>query len=48
MPISISNVAKNSIKISAVQAIGAVVALFASMYVATIILPEQYGIYGFL
>jgi O-antigen/teichoic acid export membrane protein len=48
MPINITKVAKNSLKISIVQIAGAAVALFASMYVATIILPEQYGIYGFL
>lgn len=48
MPINITNIAKNSFKISAVQIIGAVFALLASMYVATIVLPEEYGIYGFL
>lgn len=48
MPINITNIAKNSFKISIVQMAGAVVALGASMYVATIILPEQYGVYGFL
>jgi O-antigen/teichoic acid export membrane protein len=48
MTISITNVAKNSLKISAVQTIGAVVALLATMYVATIVLPDEYGIYGFL
>jgi O-antigen/teichoic acid export membrane protein len=48
MTINITNIAKNSLKISLVQIIGAALALLASMYVATIILPEQYGIYGFL
>lgn len=37
MTISITNVAKNSLKISAVQTIGAAVALLATMYVATIV-----------
>ena len=48
MTISITNIAKNSLKFSTVQIIGAVISMLASMYVATIILPEEYGIYGFL
>ena len=48
MTISITNIARNSLKFSTVQVIGAVIAMLASMYVATIIVPEEYGIYGFL
>ncbi len=48
MTISITNIAKNSLKFSTVQIIGAVISTLASMYVATIIAPTEYGIYGFL
>jgi O-antigen/teichoic acid export membrane protein len=48
MTISITHVAKNALKFSVVQIIGAVVSLLASLYIATIILPDEYGIYGFL
>ena len=48
MTISITNIAKNSLKFSTVQVIGAVISTLASMYIATIILPEEYGVYGFL
>ncbi len=48
MTISITNIAKNSLKFSTVQIIGAAISMLAVMYVATIILPEEYGIYGFL
>jgi O-antigen/teichoic acid export membrane protein len=48
MTISITNIAKNSLKFSTVQIIGAAISMLASMYIATIILPDEYGIYGFL
>ena len=48
MTISITNIARNSLKFSAVQIIGAVIAMLTSMYVATIIAPKEYGVYGFL
>jgi O-antigen/teichoic acid export membrane protein len=48
MAISITNVAKNAMKFSTVQIIGAVVGTLSSMYIATIIAPTEYGIYGFL
>ena len=48
MTISITNVAKNALKFSMVQMIGAIVSLLASLYIATIVLPDEYGIYGFL
>ncbi|MBN1162052.1 MAG: oligosaccharide flippase family protein [Dehalococcoidales bacterium] len=48
MTISIINIARNSLKFSTVQIIGAIIAVLSSMYVATIIAPKEYGIYGFL
>ena len=48
MTISITNIAKNSLKFSTVQIVGAVIGTLAAMYVATIIAPTEYGIYGFL
>lgn len=48
MTISITHIAKNSLKFSIVQIVGAVVSLLASLYIATVILPDEYGIYGFL
>lgn len=48
MTISILNIARNSLKFSAVRIIGAIIAVLTSMYVATIIVPKEYGIYGFL
>lgn len=48
MTINITNVAKHSLKFSTVQIIGAAISMLASMYIATVILPTEYGIYGFL
>ena len=48
MTISITNIARNSLKFSMVQIIGAVIAMLTSMYVATILVPQEYGVYGFL
>ncbi len=48
MTISITHIAKNSLKFSVVQIVGAVVGMLASLYVATVVLPAEYGVYGFL
>ena len=48
MTISITHIAKNSLKFSTVQIVGAVLGMLASLYAATIILPTEYGVYGFL
>lgn len=48
MTINITNIAKNSLKFSTVQIIGAVISVLATMYITTIILPDEYGVYGFL
>jgi O-antigen/teichoic acid export membrane protein len=48
MTISITHIAKNSLKFSVVQIVGAVLGMLASLYAATIILPAEYGVYGFL
>jgi len=48
MAISIINLAKNSLKFTSVQLISAFIAVPVSIYVATILVPEEYGTYGFL
>ncbi|MFC1991149.1 oligosaccharide flippase family protein [Chloroflexota bacterium] len=48
MSISIIDVARNSLKFSTVQAIFILISLPVSIYVATILVPEEYGVYGLL
>ena len=48
MPLSIINIAKNSIKFSTVNILAAAIALPVGIYVATVVTPEEYGVYGFL
>lgn len=48
MAISIINVAKNSLKFTTVGAISALLGVPVSIYVATILVPEEYGVFGFL
>jgi O-antigen/teichoic acid export membrane protein len=48
MAISIINIAKNSLKFSSVQIVYALVSMLVTIYVATILAPEEYGTYGFL
>lgn len=48
MELSIINIAKNSLKFSVVSVISALLGLFVTIYVATILAPEEYGIYGLL
>jgi len=48
MAISIVEIARSSIKFSAVNILTAVIALPVGIYVATILVPYEYGIYGFL
>jgi O-antigen/teichoic acid export membrane protein len=48
MAISIINIARNSLKFTSVNFLAALISLPVTVYVATIVVPEQYGIYGFL
>ncbi len=48
MALSIINVAKHSLKFSSVQFIVSLISLPVSIYVATVLVPEEYGIVGFL
>lgn len=48
MAISIINIAKISLKFTSVQVISAFISVPVSIYVATILVPEEYGVYGFL
>ncbi len=48
MPLSIINIAKNSFKFSTINIIAAAIALPVGIYVATVVSPEEYGVYGFL
>ena len=48
MAISIIHIVRNSLKFSLVRAISAILGLPVTIYVATILVPEEYGIYGFL
>ena len=48
MAISVIDIAKNSLKFSSASLLGALVLLPVNIYVATILLPEEYGVYGFL
>lgn len=48
MGISVTNIAKNSLKFTSIQAIATVISLPINIYVATILVPKEYGTYGFL
>ncbi len=48
MTINVTNVAKNSLKFTSVQIIAALISLPVSIYIATILVPAEYGVYGFL
>lgn len=48
MSISFLYIIKNSFKFSAVRAIAILIGVPVTIYVATILTPEEYGLYGFL
>jgi O-antigen/teichoic acid export membrane protein len=48
MPLSIINIAKNSLKFTSVKTVAALAMLGVTLYAATILLPEEYGTYGLL
>jgi O-antigen/teichoic acid export membrane protein len=48
MAISIINTAKNSLKFTSVQIISALITIPVNIYIATVLVPEEYGNYGFL
>ena len=48
MAISIINIVRNSLKFSSVNFLAAVIAMPVTLYVATILVPEEYGVFGFL
>ncbi len=48
MPISIINIARNSMKFTFVKVISAVAGLAVTLYAATILTPTEYGTYGLL
>jgi O-antigen/teichoic acid export membrane protein len=48
MPLSIINIAKNSLKFTSVRTVAALTGLGVTLYAATILLPEEYGTYGLL
>ncbi len=48
MAISIINILRNSVKFTSVQAISKLILMPVTIYVATVLVPEEYGIYGFL
>lgn len=48
MAISIINIARHSVKFTSVNFLGALISVAVTIYVATILVPEEYGIYGFL
>ncbi|MFC1904263.1 oligosaccharide flippase family protein [Chloroflexota bacterium] len=48
MAISVLNIIRNSLKFSSVNLLTGLISLPVSVYVATIILPEEYGVFGFL
>lgn len=48
MMLSIISIAKNSLKFSVVSVVSALLGLVVTLYVATVLAPEEYGIYGFL
>jgi O-antigen/teichoic acid export membrane protein len=48
MAVSIISILKNSVKFTFVKAISAFIGLPVTIYVATVLVPEEYGIYGLL
>ncbi|OGO58324.1 MAG: hypothetical protein A2025_02090 [Chloroflexi bacterium RBG_19FT_COMBO_47_15] len=48
MAISIINIARNSLKFSSVNFLAALISMPVTIYAATILVPEEYGIYGLL
>jgi len=48
MPLSIINIAKNTLKFTSVKIVAALAGLGVTLYAATILLPEEYGTYGLL
>jgi O-antigen/teichoic acid export membrane protein len=48
MAISITNIARNSLKFTSVNFLAALIYMPVTIYAATILVPEEYGIYGFL
>jgi O-antigen/teichoic acid export membrane protein len=48
MAISILNIARNSWKFTSVNFLAALILMPVTIYAATILVPEEYGIYGFL
>ena len=48
MAISVIDVARNSLKFSTINLLGVLISLPVSIYIATILVPEEYGVFGFL
>jgi len=48
MSISIIHIARNSLKFTSVNFLAAVIAMPVTLYVATILTPKEYGVFGFL
>lgn len=48
MAISITNIARNSLKFTSVNLLAALISMPVTIYVATKLVPEEYGVYGFL
>ena len=48
MAISIINVARNAAKFTSVNFLAFLISIPVTIYVATILVPEEYGVYGFL
>ena len=48
MALSIVNIARNSLKFTSVNFLAALMSFFVTIYVATILVPEEYGEFGFL
>jgi len=48
MTISIINIARNSLKFTSINFVVALISYVVTIYAATILVPEEYGIFGFL
>jgi len=48
MAISVINIARNSLRFTSVNFLAALASGLVMIYVATILVPEEYGVYGFL
>jgi O-antigen/teichoic acid export membrane protein len=48
MVISIINIARDAFKFTSVGFLGAILSSLVTLYVATILVPEEYGVYGYL